>query len=356
MNRCANAHGFRRVLVAVLMVISAGAGSESIDISRAFSVSSDYTTGDTFMQIRLLGAVQLIPAALNGLELHELSGLAWAADEKTLYAVSDAGFVAHLRPHFHNGNLIRVYLDAIHPLLGPDGSPLAKRLADAEGLTARNARNGARDDTELIISFETTPRIVHYTPKGEYLRETALPLPLRVPGHYSATNRELEALTEHDEFGLITGPERPLKKADQSMITLYSVAGHSWLYHPVDPEHSALVGLESMPGGDLLVLERRFASVFRPVIFSLRRMHLDPQVISGDASITDIAHFDSSRGWAIDNFEAVARHEGSRYFMVSDDNESALQKTLLMYFEISDVTAPSPAVDRPPGEADDGSS
>ncbi|MGE4615676.1 MAG: esterase-like activity of phytase family protein [Gammaproteobacteria bacterium] len=140
------------------------------------------------------------------------------------------------------------------------------------------------------------------------------------------------------------------------MITLYSVAGHSWLYHPVDPEHSALVGLESMPGGDLLVLERRFASVFRPVIFSLRRMHLDPQVISGDASITDIAHFDSSRGWAIDNFEAVAQHEGSRYFMVSDDNESALQKTLLMYFEISDVTAPSPAADRPPGETSDGSS
>ena len=137
------------------------------------------------------------------------------------------------------------------------------------------------------------------------------------------------------------------------MITLYSVAGHSWLYHPVDPGHSALVGLESMPGGDLLVLERRFASVFRPVIFSLRRMRLDPQAISGDAPITDIAHFDSSRGWAIDNFEAVARHEGSRYFMVSDDNESALQKTLLMYFEISDVTAPSPAVDRPVKPATD---
>ncbi|MCZ6892477.1 MAG: esterase-like activity of phytase family protein [Gammaproteobacteria bacterium] len=356
MNRGANARGLRLALVTVLMLMSAGVRSESIDISRAFSMSSDYTTGDTFMQIRLRGTVELIPAALNGIELHELSGLAWAADEKTLYAVSDAGFVAHLRPHFHDGNLIRVYLDAIHPLLGPDGTPVAKRLADAEGLVARNARNGIRDDTELIISFEMAPRIVHYTPRGEYLRETALPLPLREPDRYSARNRELEALTEHDEFGLITGPERPLKNAHQSMITLYSVAGHSWLYRPIDPEHSALVGLESMPGGDLLILERRFASVFRPVIISLRRMRLHPPAFADETPITDIARFDSSRGWAIDNFEGVARHEGSRYFIVSDDNDSPLQKTLLMYFEIGDNVAPFREADRLSGEADDGSS
>ena len=47
-----------------------------------------------------------------------------------------------------------------------------------------------------------------------------------------------------------------------------------------------------------------------------------------------IDHFNSKRGWKIDNFESVARHEGNRYFVISDDNENPIQKTLLLYFEI----------------------
>ena len=323
--------------IAAFTLAAPNASGDSLEISEPFSISRDYAAGDTFMQVRLQGTVRLLPKAFNDLKPRELSGLAWDADEGLLYAVSDDGFLVHLRPEFKDGILVRVYLDNAYPLLSQDGVAVKKKYADAEGLAARHARNGMNGDTELVISFERKPRLVHYSPQGHYVSATLLPEELRDGSHYAGSNKELEALTELNDFGLITGPERPLKGADQAKIPLYSTRGHSWLYAPVDAKYSALVGLESMPNGDLLILERRFASVFRPVVFSLRRMHMDNLAVSTEPTIEDIVRFDTSE-WTIDNFEGVAWHEGSHYFMVSDDNESVIQKTLLMYFEIRDDT------------------
>ena len=49
----------------------------------------------------------------------------------------------------------------------------------------------------------------------------------------------------------------------------------------------------------------------------------------------EIARFDSSQGWAVDNFEGVAHHIDNRYFIVSDDNANPQQKTLLVYLALS---------------------
>ncbi len=45
---------------------------------------------------------------------------------------------------------------------------------------------------------------------------------------------------------------------------------------------------------------------------------------------------DSGKGHQIDNFEGLARHRGNRFFLVSDDNDLFLQRSLLMYFELLD--------------------
>ena len=342
-------------LAAAMAPLAFGAERESIEISVPFSVSSDYATGDTFMNVRLQGTVRLMPERVNGLKLRELSGLAWDADAGLLYAVSDDGFLVHLRPEFHDGVLLRVYLEDAYSLLDHDGVAVKKKYADAEGLVARHTRNGIDGDTELVISFEQKPRLVHYTPDGHYLGTTPLPQALRDSSRYAGRNKELEGLTELNDFGLITAPERPLKGADQSKIPLYSISGHTWLYAPIDAEHSALVGLETMPDGDLLVLERRFASVFRPVVFSLRRMHMEAPTPSAEPPVEDVARFDTS-AWTIDNFEGVAWHEGSNYFMVSDDNESVIQKTLLMYFEIRDTAPETVEIDGAPSSTGPGPS
>ena len=45
--------------------------------------------------------------------------------------------------------------------------------------------------------------------------------------------------------------------------------------------------------------------------------------------------FSSTDGWKIDNFESVTHHRNDRYFVISDDNESVFQKTLLVYLQVN---------------------
>ena len=325
------------IMIIMLNALPA-ADTEAIEIGRDFSFSKSYKTGDVYMGIRLLGVLELKDRAINGLKTQELSGLAWDADDEVLYAVSDNGFIVHLRPRFSDGTLTGVDLVSAHLLRDPAGKSYDKPMTDAEGLVALGARNGTAGDTELVVSFEQRPRITVFRPDGEFLRDIPLPVSLRNIDDYTGDNNELEAVAMHDEFGIITAPERPLKTAAPGKFTLYSMDGREWTYPPLDPEYSTLAGLETMPGGDLLVLERRFSSMFEPVIFALRRLRLSRNGENPDLPVSEVVHFDTSKGWAIDNFEAVARHEGNRYFMVSDDNDSVFQKTLLVYFEVLEDT------------------
>jgi len=49
-----------------------------------------------------------------------------------------------------------------------------------------------------------------------------------------------------------------------------------------------------------------------------------------------VAPLDSYQGLHLDNFEGLTRHHGNRFFMVSDDNDVFVQRTLLVYFELLD--------------------
>jgi hypothetical protein len=91
--------------------------------------------------------------------------------------------------------------------------------------------------------------------------------------------------------------------------------------------------MEALPDGSLLTLERAFVSLLRPFIITLRRTQLSAHS-KEPLSVEDVAVFDTSQGWFLDNFEGLTRHRDQRFFMVSDDNQSALQSTLLVYFEL----------------------
>ncbi|NNM00352.1 MAG: hypothetical protein HKO62_06350, partial [Gammaproteobacteria bacterium] len=173
-----------------------------------------------------------------------------------------------------------------------------------------------------------------YSARGEHLEDVALPEVLRDGANYQDANKELESLASHPEAGILTAPEAPLTIDAPDRLAIYSLSGRRWQFEPVG-EHSALVGMETAPGGDVYVLERNFKSIFKPITFALRRVHLSETPPYADARVTDVVRFVSSDGWAIDNFEAIARHEGERFFMISDDNRSGFQKTLLFYFEIT---------------------
>jgi hypothetical protein len=82
-------------------------------------------------------------------------------------------------------------------------------------------------------------------------------------------------------------------------------------------------------------LERDFSSLTLRWTATLRRLRLPAGTAPDTLLVADtITVLDSHDGLRIDNFEGLTRHHGNRFFMVSDDNDVFVQRTLLVYFEL----------------------
>jgi hypothetical protein len=90
-----------------------------------------------------------------------------------------------------------------------------------------------------------------------------------------------------------------------------------------------------LPSGDLLILERKF-SLTSGVGIRIRR--IATEAIAPDALVDGPSIFDADLGQEVDNFEgldAFANDKGDIILtLVSDDNFSLIQRTLLMQFTL----------------------
>lgn len=332
--------GMMRQLAASLLTAATllpGAGLAR-QIGTTTEISARYRTGDSFMGIRLLGTVRLANDPVDGHAVTGLSGLAWDEDEQVLYAVSDRGYLLHLQPQFDKERLVGVDLTAAHSLRSRTQNRLAHYLGDAEGLAIVNGSNGVEGDAELLISFEGTPRVDRYRPDGRWVASVPIPAMLSDGSRYVCRNCQLEAVALDPLLGLMLAPQRPLSGEPRNLHTVYDESSRAWSFPSIAESHCSLVDLAGTPQGGLLVLERRYRNVFSPVVFAIRRLRADParQPNGGAVTVEDVAILDNTQGWSVDNFEGLAHHRDNRYFMVSDDNNSALQSTLLVYFEIEE--------------------
>ncbi|MEN8176458.1 MAG: esterase-like activity of phytase family protein, partial [Pseudomonadota bacterium] len=209
------------------------------------------------------------------------------------------------------------------------GKPLKGRWRDAEGLTLRHGANGVGGDTRLLVSFEQHPRLVAYGPQGKFLEALALSPELAKVENYRGPNNALETLVLHPQWGLITAPELPLRSDSEGQISLVGAGDRRWRYPLADRRGSALVAAETMDNGNLLIMERAWVSVWIPLVISFSEVALKDE---GALVVHRRIPLDAGEGWRLDNFEGLARHRENRFFMVSDDNGSEMQRTLLAYF------------------------
>ncbi len=323
-----------------LLLIAAGARAPAAEPllaldARAASLAENIAVGDVVDRIRFLGMLVLPNVTIKGARLSQLSDIAWDDDAEVLYALSDKGVLFHLHPIFRNGALTNLKLSRVAPLRELRTDRLLRdRRIDAEGLDILRGRNGRRDDAELIVSFERQPRILRYRPDGYALGEYTLPPALADRNAYSSPNRMLEAVCYDSRFGVLTAPERPFEREPAGYNRIYNLAGASWRY-PIDAQ-DRLVGLYCLGDGELLVLQGNFGARFWRSHTTLKRVRLP--AVAGDAPLEPetLLSLESSKGYRIDNFEGIARHRGKRFFLISDDNDFFLQRTLLMYFELLD--------------------
>ncbi len=285
------------------------------------------------MGIRLLGTLDLSGLTVKGLAAHELSGLAWDEDDQILYAVSDKGYLLHMKPSFQGEILMDIDLVDAYRLRNEKGKP--PKHPDAEGMDIFNGNNGVKNDAELLISFEIIPRIIRYSPKGEMIKRYKLPKNLNKINDYDYKNAALESVVIHPELGILTAPQLGLRKGLKSMRSIHDLKGKTWYFNPFKKEDCSTTDLELVPDGSLLILERKFSNILVPFQTILRRVWLDPGDKNGAIKETEtIAVLDSTKGWKIDNFEGLAYHKKNRFFMISDDNNNIFQRTLLIYFEL----------------------
>lgn len=326
---CGGAFAVRaiRMVPAIMIMVSClGLAGEGQSIGEPIQLSDRVGTDEAYMGVRLRGALRLRP--VPGLD--ELSALAWDEDEQILYALSDNGRLLHLRPVLQGSQLIDVLLLRVLVLLDPRGKPLAGHSRDSEGLALENGANGIRGDSRLLISFERRNRIDRYTPDGYWDSKVALPPVLKARDTYRSRNEGLEAVTLHPEFGVLTGPEH---FGDGRSIPIFDLRGSNWLYQPFE-ENGALVAMEALPDGSVVVLERAFTSPFSPWVITLSRVWPDSDNTGKVLPAERLVSFDSGEGWRTLNFEGLSAHQDGRFFMVSDDAGSSWQSTQLLYIEL----------------------
>jgi hypothetical protein len=245
--------------------------------------------------------------------LHGLSDLKIGADG-TLLAESDEGDLLKARIILDaRCELVGVADARMTVLDGIDGKPLqTKQEADAEGVAV--LANG-----DMLVSFEEHDRILIYPAKGGPPREAPSPA-VKFP-----FNLGMEALAPYPA----AGPDAYVVGGEAS--------GQTWICRlsggcvadrlVAKPAEYGLVAVAPLADGRVAYLLRAWDPI-RGSRISL--VVLDPKG-------AEIARLDLAKPLTVDNFEglaAVPGRDGSiRFYLISDDNFSPSQRTLLLAFD-----------------------
>jgi hypothetical protein len=265
------------------------------------------------------------------------SGLLVNADGSRLLAVSDAGLWLAAGIETRDGRIAGLDRPRTGSLRGKNNRPLSrKRHRDAESLAPTSP--GALEKP-VFVAFEQLHRVGRFP-----VRDGGLEGPTRylsVPQRL----RKADGNTGIEGLALLTGG--PSKGALLALAEhlLDAKGDHSgWILGTKVPKALTLerldgfdvTGAASLPGGDVLVLERRF-SWFRGIAARIRGIAAAD--IKPGARLTGEILLDLGSGLNIDNMEGLAVHRsaGGRTVitLISDDNfNHGLQRTLLMQFAL----------------------
>lgn len=260
-----------------------------------------------------------------------LSGLVIGTDGWHMLAVSDRGqWVGARLIHDRAGVLIGIGEAEITPLGDGDGEPLSGRLGDAEAIAALAGGGYA-------VSFERRHRILLY-PGYPFAPGNNRGKPLTPPQTLADAphNKGVEALTEIEPgllLALTEGMFAGVKRLQGWLISTRESPPESLSY--ATEGELRPTALAKIPGGDLLVIERAYSLAGG---LRVRLMRLDDAAIAPGATLRakEIARFDASL--TVDNFEGLAVRRDDRdrllVYLISDDNFSGLQRTLLLQFQL----------------------
>lgn len=308
----------------------------------AIPVESTVISNLDGMTATLGGAPKMAPGLtfLGGIELSSPEPLFGAfssirfRDNQHFLGVFDTGYFVEGRINRDAmGHLAGVADVRLAPLLDANGQvSSSKYMVDAESL--------ALDGDRAYVGFEQRHRVVTYEPLsdlGHAQASAALPLPFDV--NQLSSNGGIEALLLSPPASSLAGALMALseKSVDENGNNYAGI-----LSGPLQGEfrvrpHDGFEITDGafLPNGDLLLLERRF-SIATGVGMRLRR--IEGATIRPGAVADGPIIFEADNRSQIDNMEgmdAIVAEDGSIHLIVvSDDNHSILQRTLMLEFRL----------------------
>ena len=218
------------------------------------------------------------------------------------------------------------------PMLGSDGKPItAHGWFDSESI--------ALDGPLVYIGLERVNQVLRFDFSQGFARARGEVVPMPPAVRKLPLNKGLEALVFVPKGlplagTLIAISERGLDP--QGNLIAFLVGGPSPGQFSVRRSDSFDVSdAVLLPSGDLLVLERKF-SLVAGVGIRIRRVALAS--VAPGAVVDGPSIFEADLGNEIDNMEGIDAHvtpEGDTVLtMVSDDNFSPIQRTLLLQFTL----------------------
>jgi hypothetical protein len=263
------------------------------------------------------------------------SGLWRSGDGRQLVAISDRANWLTASVQEEGGRLLALSDATIAPMLGPEGLPLrGTRGFDTEAL--------AMAEGMAYVGIERVHEVRRFAWARDGVRARGTPVPVPPEIGQLPFNESLEALgspsAPHPLAGSLVAIAERAREGDDAPTRGWVLNGSRPFSFEVARSHGFdITDIGFLPNGEALLLERRFRLAIG-VACRIRR--LAPDVFRPDARVDGEVIFEADRGYEIDNMEGVAVHRDPRsgetvLTLISDNNFSFLQRTLLLEFALS---------------------
>jgi hypothetical protein len=261
-----------------------------------------------------------------------LSGLRLDPNGRRFISFSDKGAWFTGRIVYQGREMIGLDDVEAAPMLGPDGQPITTRgWFDSESI--------ALDGPLVYIGLERVNQVLRFDFSKGFTRSRGEVVPLPPAARKLPFNKGLEALIFVPKGlplagTLIAMSERGLD-ANGNLIGFLVGGPTPGQFSVRRTESYDISDATLLPSGELLVLERKF-SLVAGVGIRIRRIAL--RSLAPGAVIDGPVIFEADLGNEIDNMEGIDAYvtpEGETVLtMVSDDNFSMIQRTLLLQFTL----------------------
>jgi hypothetical protein len=261
-----------------------------------------------------------------------ISALRVGADGQSFISVTDKGHWLRGRIVYRGSTPIAITDAEMAPILGQDRRPLKNRgWYDTESL--------AVDGGTLYVGIERVHRIVRFDYGRDGLLARGIPIPVPLGFRSLPSNGSLECLVMPPQGGplggtLIAVSEKGLDARGniQSFLIGGGADGSFSLKRTDDFDVSDCA---LTPNGKLLILERRFSWTSG---LAMRIRSVPLTALKPGATVDGPELISASMGYEIDNMEGLSVHrapDGALVLtLVSDDNFSPLQRTVLLQFTL----------------------